>query len=129
MEIKTAQDVKIVSDTMHDSEFEGGDFDFNSAERKFFLNTHYVNMQGGFFFQRRSPVQERRKHFHLEFWNVVSCDDNLDKVCDRKGLCGVFNYIKIRKNGQKLTIISQDLHINLELSELEGRFEIIENEQ
>ena len=130
MEIKSVKDVKLVSDIMHDSEFEGEDFGFNSAEKIFFLNSRAVTMKGGFFFQKRSPIQQG-KRFHLEFWNVMKYNPiNLDKILAGKGIGGVFNYIKIRKQGKRLTIVSQDLRIELELSELKGRFdEINEREQ
>ncbi len=122
MDIKSKQDIKIVSNRMHDSEFRGEDFVFDPIESKFTLNTRYVTMQGGRFFKTRSPIQKDIR-FHLEFWNVIKCDPiNLNKIPEGRIVGGVFNYIKIRGSGKKLTLVSQDLPIVLELSEIGGTF-------
>jgi hypothetical protein len=122
VEIKTIKDIKFVSDIMHDAEFGEGDFGFNSVDSKFFFNARAVTMQGCWFFQTRSPIQSG-KGFHLELPNVIKYKTNLEQLKPGKSIAGVFNYIKIRKNGKKLTVISQDLHIELELSELAGSFQ------
>jgi hypothetical protein len=122
VEIKTKQDIKIVSNQMHDSEFSDKDFVFDSAENKFILNTRYVTMQGGRFFETRSSIQKDIR-FHLEFWNVIKYNPiNLDRILESRAIGGVFNYIKIRGGGKKLTLVSQDLRIVLELSEIGGTF-------
>jgi hypothetical protein len=124
MEIKTIEDIKAVSNMMHDAEFEDSDFGFNSVESKFFLNASAVTMQGSFF-QTRAPIQSG-KHFSLELLNVKKYTPiNLEKVRAGKAIGGVFNYIKVEKRGMKLTIISQDLHIELELGDIAGTLEEI----
>ena len=125
MEIKTIKDIKSISGIMHDAEFSGGDFSFEPVTRKFFFNARAVTMQGRFF-QTRAPIQSG-KRFHLELCNVEEYTPvNLDKILAGKAFGGVLNYIKIRNNGRNLTIVSQDLRIELKLSKLEGLFEEIE---
>ena len=124
MQIKEKKDIKLVSAIMHDSEFCDKDFAFDSIENKFVLNARYVTMQGGRFLKTRSPIQ-KDICFHLEFWNVTKYDAiNLDRILEGRGMGGVFNYIKIRDRGRKLTLVSQDLRIVLELSEIRGTFDV-----
>ena len=121
MEIISENDLKEINAKMHDSEFSEADFIFNSAEKKFVLRTHPVAMHGKFF-QTRAAIQPDIC-FNLELLNVVKCKTNLDKLKSGKSIAGVFNFIKMRNNGKNLTIVSQDLRIELELSEFAGRFE------
>ncbi|KPK34132.1 MAG: hypothetical protein AMJ65_18830 [Phycisphaerae bacterium SG8_4] len=124
MDIKSKQDIKIVSDRMHDSEFRDEDFIFDPIERKFTLNTRYVTMEGGRFLKTRSPIQKDIR-FHLEFWNVIKCDPiDSNKIPEGRILGGAFNYIKIRGGGKKLTLVSQDLPVVLELSQIGGKFRV-----
>jgi len=124
MEIVSENDLKEVAAKMHDSEFSDADFNFNSDEKKFVLRTHAVTMQGRFF-QTRAPTQSG-KCFRLELSNVAKYKTNLEKLKFGKSIAGVFNYIKIRNKGKKLTLISQDLYIKLELTQLAGRFDEIQ---
>lgn len=111
MEIKSIKDIKLVRGEMHDSEFAEGDFGFDSESKVFHLKSH-------------SP--DSRQDFYLEFHNVEMYDPrNLEKVRKGKATGGVFNTIKIRSKGLKLTLLSQDLHIVLRLSEIGGKFEIV----
>ena len=123
MEIISENDIKKVISKMHDSEFVDSDFSFNSDERKFILYTRDVALQGKFI-QTRAPIQSG-KCFRLELSNVARYKTNLEKLKSGKSITGVFNYIKVRDNGKKLTIISQDLRIELELTKLAGKFEEI----
>lgn len=124
MQIKEKRDIKLVSAIMHDSEFCDKDFAFDSTENKFVLSARYVTMQGGRFLKRRSSVQ-KDICFHLEFWNVLKCTpSNSDEIPEGRIVGGVFNYIKIRDRGRKLTLVSQDLRIVLELSGIGGTFDV-----
>lgn len=111
MEIKSADDIKIVDGEMHDSEFNAEDFGFNSGKQIFYLKS-------------RSP-DDPSKEFHLQFYNIEQYEPiNLQKIKERKATAGVFDRIKIRDNGLTLELLSQDLKILLKSSKLEGRFEI-----
>ena len=82
-------------------------------------------MQGKFF-QTRTSIQSD-KHFCLELLNVTKYNPiGLEKIKLGKGISGVFNYIKIQDHGKKLTIVSQDLRIELELTQLAGNFKEIQ---
>ncbi|MBI5024956.1 MAG: hypothetical protein HZC18_08200 [Candidatus Omnitrophica bacterium] len=111
MEIKSINDIKIVSGEMHDSEFKAEDFGFNSEEKIFFLKAH--------------SVDNSSKEFYLQFYNVKQYSPiNLEKVNKGKATAGVFNNIKIRDKGLALEILSQDLRILLKLNKLDGKLEI-----
>ena len=126
MDILSVRDVKQVSGIIHDSEFGEGDFGYNAKDKIFTLTTNSPAFRRKFFlFETRSQDTSGEK-FHLEFRNVVKYrPEGLTKIKAGKGTGGVFNYIRVRKKGQKLTLVSQDLSIELELSKLEGRFERI----
>ena len=124
MKIRCVEDIKSASNLMHDSEFTDADFSFDSIRKKFVLRTHPVFMQGKIV-QKRAPMQPD-KYFRLELSNVAKCKTNLKKLNFYKSIAGVFDYIKIQNNGNKLTIVSQDLRIELELTELSGRFEEVQ---
>ena len=110
MDIKSVDDVKVVADKMHDSEFCAEDFGFDSNKKIFYLRTHLS--------------EDIVKKFILQICNVEEYDPiNLDKIQERKATGGVFNTIKIKDQGHVLEILSQDLKILLKLSKLEGNFE------
>jgi len=108
--IESPRDVKTVVAMMHDSEFTEADFGFDAEKERFFLKSY-------------SPF--RQETFNLQFHNVEKYKTvNLDKIPQRKATGGVFNYIKIRKRGLKLTLVSQDLRIVIEMSKLEGELNV-----
>jgi hypothetical protein len=126
-EINTVKDIKLVSAIMHDAQFRDEGFGFNPAEKKFYMNAQEITMQRKFWLlYTRAPIQ-CGKLYHLELLNVVKYKSNLEKLIPGKSFAGVFNYIKIRKGGKKLTIISQDLRIELELAKLAGNFEEVQH--
>jgi hypothetical protein len=111
MDIKSVDDIGVVADKMHDSEFCAEDFGFDSRKKFFYLKTHLP----------KNTV----KKFILQICNVEKYDPiNLDKIQARKATGGVFNTIKIKDQGRVLEILSQDLKILLKLSKLEGSLEM-----
>ena len=113
MDIKSIEDIKKVVGQMHDSEFEGIDLSFDSDNNIFHLKSYCP--------------KDRNKTFNLEVYNVEKYDPiNLDKINEGKALGGVFNDILVGDNGLKLTLLSQDLKIVLNVNKLEGKFKVIE---
>ncbi len=108
MIVSSVQDLKEVSDKMHDSEFSENDFWYKGEEGLFQIRTS-------------TPVEK----FILKLCNVIEYHPvNLEKIKMRKATAGVFDEIKIKNSGLDLTITSQDLSIKLKLSKLEGNLEI-----
>lgn len=113
MDIKNIKDIKNVVGEMHDSEFEGSDLSFDSDNNIFYLKSYCP--------------KDRNKIFNLEIYNVEKYNPiNLDKISEGKALGGVFNDILVGDNGLKLTLLSQDLKIVLNVNKLEGKFEVTE---
>lgn len=123
MRITSISDLKDVFAKMHDSEFTENDFKYNPDENKFILLTHIITMQGKII-QTRAPIQSG-KRFRLELLNIVKYKSNLGQLIVGKSTFGVFDHVRIRDAGKKLTIISQDLRIELELDQLAGNFDEI----
>lgn len=111
MQINTVEDIKIVAGKMHDSEFTEENFNYDPQKKTFSLTTVYPELEGKKF---------SLKFFNVEFFKPI----NLEKVKINKAIGGVFNDIQIKNNGLDLTILSQDLKINLKLDKLTG--ELIE---
>jgi len=107
---------------MHDSEFAEGDFGYHPAEKKFFLQTRIVCKQETIL--QNSIAVQHEKRFRLEIFNVKKYNPvNLFRIQKGQATGGVFNYIKVRDHGKRVTIVSQDLQIMLELTSLAGNFE------
>lgn len=109
MEIVSESDLKKISAIMHDSEFTDADFGFDPKEKKFYLH---------------SRITQSGKQLRLEIFNVNKYNPkNLEKINAGKALGGVFNFIKTSGDCKKLIIVSQDLRIELRLTDLSGSFE------
>ncbi len=124
MDVLSVSDLREVSNLMHDSEFGEEDFGYDEKNKIFHINTEMPIFEKKFFcLEKRVPGQINER-FKFELHNIEKYNPrNLNKIRMGKGLGGVFNFIKIRDKGHKLTIVSQELHIDLELSKLEGVFE------
>jgi len=107
MKIESVRDLKDVVAVMHDSEFNEKDYGFKPEKKMFFLESRAFRSQ---------------EHLRLELYNIEEYRPakNEEKIWQGKGIAGVFNYIRIRKHGLKLTLVSQDLRIVMILSKLEG---------
>ncbi len=126
MELLTIRDLKAVSNIMHDSEFGETDFGYDPKMKLFHITTTPP------VFTRKSVLVSTRSQnvsgmkYYLELHNVHRCTPKgLNKVRTYEGIGGVFNNIRVRKKGRELTILSQDITIELEVTELGGRFETI----
>ncbi len=112
MNITNVNDLKTASGEMHDTEFKESDFGYDPERKVFVLRSYSPDIPG--------------KQFRLEFYNVEKYQPiNLEEVRALKATAGVFDRIIMKKHGTELTLLSQDLQIRLWLSQLEGKFEII----
>ena len=110
--IESVRDLQDVVAIMHDSEFNEKDYGFIPEKKMFFLE---------------SRAFRSKEHFRLELYNIEEYKPvNEERIWQGKGIAGVFNYIRIRKHGLKLTLVSQDLRIVMVLSKLEGKLIIVE---
>ena len=115
MKIINVNDLQTVCGYMHDSIFREEDFGFDPQKKKFHL---------------KSRCCETGREFYLELLNVETYNPvNLDKIIKEKATGGVFNTIRIKQKGLKLIILSQDLHIKLQLSKLTGEFRMVDLSQ
>jgi hypothetical protein len=126
MDVSSVSDLKGVSVLMHDSEFGIEDFGYDSKNKQFHISTNVPVFERRLLFLWKRVPNTISEKLYLELHNVEKYNPkNLDRIKAGKGLTGVFNFIRIRNNGRKLTLVAQDLCIELELSKLEGRFERI----
>lgn len=103
-------DIEKASGEMHDSEFTEEDFGYDHSTKTFYFKSHLH--------------EDTRTEFFLELYNVEKYTPlNLDRIKEGKATGGVLNDIKVKNHGLNLILISQDLNIQLELSNLEGKFE------
>ena len=111
MKIEAKENLETAAGEMHDSEFGHKDFRFDVGRKVFLLETHSTEIPG--------------KKFRLEIHNVEKYNPlNLGKVMEGEATAGVFNDIAMKDKGRKLVILSQDLQIELIITNLCAFFTI-----